>query len=116
MLSYLERLTQRLAWLRPASLVLALIGLAVVTFSLLVSSYQHLLIPGTLLLLWSLLAYSFLTLFRNLPPAQSSLGLLARIKNKLARGFYWLLACIFVFLSLGIFGITLRGLVIFFSG
>lgn len=115
MLAYLQRLTRRLAWLRPLTLVLALGGAALVTLSLLLPDYQQSLMPGILVMLWSLLAYSFLTLFRGLPVPEESPGLLARLKHKLLAGVYWLLTGVFFILSLGILGVTLRGLFIFFS-
>jgi len=117
LLDFFERLTARLGFLRPVSLGLALLGLVLLFISLFVADFQPWLMPGLLLLLWSLLSYSFLTLFRNLPaPPSAQEGLFSRLKGKLTRGAYWLLALVFLLLTLGILGMTLRGLVIFFSG
>lgn len=117
MLDFLEKLTARLGFLRPVSLVSASAGLLLLAVSLFTADLQHWLMPSLLLLLWSLLCYSFLTLFRDLPASPSGqAGLLLRLKSRLFRGAYWLLALIFLLLTLGILGMTLRGLVIFFSG
>ncbi|WP_404419089.1 hypothetical protein [Marinospirillum sp.] len=117
MLHLFERLAARLGLLRPVSLITAVIGLLLLAASLFVADFQHWLMPGFLLFLWSLLGYSFLTLFRSLPaPPSAQEGLFARWKGKLVRGAYWLLALAFLLLTLGVLGMTLRGLVIFFSG
>jgi len=117
LLHLFERLTARLGFLRPVSLITAVIGLLLLSASLFVADFQSWLMPGFLLFLWSLLGYSFLALFRNLPaPPSAQESFFARMKGRLTRGAYWLLALVFILLTLGVLGMTLRGLVIFFSG
>jgi len=117
LLTFFERLTARLSFLRPACLLAALAGLALLLLSLFGKNSESLLMPGLLLLIWSLLSFSFLTLFGSLPaqPAANQ-GFFSRLKARFLRLIYWLLALLFVLLTLGILGMTLRGLFISLSG
>lgn len=108
MLNHLERLAQRLAFLKIPALLLAAAGLLhfVLTLQL----------PGILLVFWALLLYSFLNLFQHLPAAaQPNQGFFERLKMRVHRSGYWLLLIVFVFLTLAILMMTLRGLLLFFS-
>lgn len=117
MLNLFERCCARASFLRPFSLMMAGLGLLLVAASLFIADFYTWLMPAFLLFLWSLLAFSFLTLFAQLPEAAAPhQGRLLRLKNKLKRGLYWLLAVVFLLLTLGILGMTLRGLIIFFKG
>lgn len=108
MLNRLERLARRLAFLKTPALLLAL-GSAL----LFLTTFQ---LPAVLLLIWSLMLYSFTSLFQVLPacpePRQS---FFRRLKQKLQRSVYGLLAIIFLLLSLALLGLSLRGLFVYLA-
>lgn len=108
MLNQLERLAQRLAFLKIPLLLLALIGLTYFIFTLE--------IPGVLLLTWSLLVFTFLSLFQTLPPALGvKENLVKRFISRIKRTAYLFLAVFLIILSLAFVGMTLRGLFVYLS-
>lgn len=107
MLNWLEGQAQRLAFLRLPALLLAAVGLVLFILTLQ--------LPAVLLLIWSLLLYAFLTLFRHLPQIEPSAGWLQRLKLRLRRFIYHLLALLFLLLSVTLLAFSVRGLFIFFN-
>ncbi len=116
MLLFLNRLALRLSSLRLVSLVIAAAGLIATIMSLLLPAYSSWLLPALIALLWSLLSFSFLTLFRQVPQAgQGATGWVARFKLKLSLLAFSLLGGLFLLLTLALVGLSLRGLIIFFT-
>ncbi|WP_114418290.1 hypothetical protein [Marinospirillum perlucidum] len=112
LLTGLQKLAKRLGWMRPVSLLLALAGLLLTVASLISQPLSSWLLSSCLLLLWSLLTYSFLTLFQNLPRVSPEAGFIKRLKTRLLIGFYGLLALVVFGLALTLIGFSLRSLIL----
>jgi hypothetical protein len=100
MLQILQRTASRL---RPAAPVLAAAGV----LSLIAVAALLLLAPGAaaeawlrlaiVALLWSLCGYVFIQAFQQIPPPpDAAMGAWQRLSRRLARGWLWLLALVFV--------------------
>lgn len=108
MLNRLERLARRLAFLKTPALLLALGNalLFLITLQL----------PAVLLLIWSLMLYTFTSLFQAVPSRpEPRQPFFRRLKQKLQRSVYGLLAAIFLLLTLALFGLSMRGLFVYLA-
>ncbi len=104
---------------RPA-LVLALLFLLAVLYIVL-SSQSHAgdryLIPCIIGLLWSLSAYAFIINFRSLPPpAEQGAAVLSRLKRRLQRIWYGLLALLFSTATIAVLIVSYRLLATWLRG
>ena len=110
----LDRLKQLAVKLQPARtpvLLLALACLAGIGFLLLVTPQagDRLLIPLLALLLWSFSAYDLIATFHAIPsPPAADAGLLQRLRRHLHRGWYWLLALVFLAATVAVLLLTFR--------
>ena len=112
MLNALHKLSLLLAPLRTAWLLIAIVSLAALAFMLVSgfnTSREGYLLPCLALSLWSLLAYIIASTFVQLPePVNDKQGFFTRLKLKLQRGLYWLLAILFIGLTATTVLFTLR--------
>ncbi len=97
MLDALRRLAVWAAPVRNLALIAGALSLVTVASIAVTSSGDRLLIPGLVGLLWSLSTYAFVTTFRFVPaPTAPGEGRIARLKRRLKRGWYGLLALVCV--------------------
>ncbi|MEM7587804.1 MAG: hypothetical protein AAF560_30730, partial [Acidobacteriota bacterium] len=60
-------------------------------------------------LLWSFSAYNFVVVFRSVPErATHSVGSWGRLKNRIERGGYWLVAALFSGTTLGLVALSYK--------
>ncbi len=96
MLEQLKRLADKLRVLRAPALFLSLLTLLALAWIVINSNSQEddiYLIPVLVLFIWSLLAFSFLSLFAHIPQhAEEKSSRLEKMITGLQRGFYYLFA------------------------
>jgi hypothetical protein len=112
MLNTLSELASKLHWLKPIAYFLGLGTLALVIKSLFFSAANTgdvYLIPGVLGFIWSLLLISMLLIFPGTPgqPVKTD-KFFRRIKIRIIRGVYFLLALLFIGLTLAILLLSLK--------
>ena len=117
MLERLQRLAVVLRSLRGLLVTLALLSLGLVLSSLLENPWwqaQHWLIPGITGLLWCLVLYSLSFLFLAVPPKpDATMNWRQRVSTRLHRVISWVLAVIFLGLSLALVALSYQLLRIF---
>ncbi len=112
MIDRFTKIANVLQFLRLPSVVVGVASLVVV-ISIVISSRSHAgdfyLIPSVVSMLWAIATYSFLVSFRSVPHrADSSWGLFRRLKRKIVRVGYWLMAALFVATTVGVMVISYR--------
>lgn len=112
MIDRLGKIAQTLQFLRIPTIITGLVCLIVLTVIIFTSKTHEddiYLIPSIIGLLWSVTAYSFLTGFNSVPQkAEDSWKFFQRVKRKLIRSWYWLLAIIFLGTSILAILVTFR--------
>jgi hypothetical protein len=117
----IDRFTQIanvLRFLRLPSVVVGLVCLVAV-ITIVVGSNSHgddlYLIPSVVGILWAIATYTFVVGFSAVPPrADSSWGLFRRLKRKIVRMGYWLMAVAFIGTSVGVVVVSYRLLAVWF--
>lgn len=113
MLDLLRKIAVWMSPLRPVALVGGLVCLAALSGIVFVypasstgNKYVMLAIIG---LVWCLSAYGYIGTFQSVPGrVEPSSGLLARVKRRLARGWFWFLAILFGLSTLAALFLTFR--------
>jgi len=103
MIDALQRFAERLAFVRPVFLILGIAGLLAAAWEGLGSGFgaEDYLIPSLVLILWSIVGFASIGLFRDVPPPEpNGEGVITRLKHRLSRAFFWLLALVFIALTL----------------
>ena len=111
MLLTLHRFAVRLRWCRPLALVLMLGAVAGVFASLFAAggTLGHLLEPALVLLLWSMMLYSFIQLFQRIPPpVLPHDDFLTRLGSRILLAVYTLLALLVIIVSCVLLWMSLR--------
>ena len=99
----LHKLACRLQWAGPIAILLAALGFAGVLLSLLgdPSRYSAWLEPALVLVLWGMMLYAFLNLFRRIPPpVLPHDDFLTRLGSRIVLALYTLLAFLVVLVTL----------------
>lgn len=105
MIDRLRVVTVRLQFLKPAFVVLAILAIASlvaeVFFTIVEGEEDALLIPSSIVFLWSLIGFTGLNAFPHVPPdTDESIGVVARLKLRVVRFLYYGLGLVFVALTL----------------
>ncbi len=116
MIDHLQRLAlsaRPLRYLALAGCVLFPLLLAITLFGEPGSGDDQYLLLSATGLLWSLSGYAFIVNFTAVPPrAESDAGFFLRLRRRLHRSWYWLLALVFLATTATALGITVRMLFI----
>jgi hypothetical protein len=119
MIDRFRSLARAIGGLAKPSLVLALGCLAYAVFVVLTSTSREgdrFLFPSILGFAWALSLYGFIETFKYVPePLAGSPGFVQRTRHKLSRSWYWVVALVFLGMSLGVLVLTLRTLSVWFS-
>jgi fatty acid desaturase len=106
------RVAQASGWLRIPSMATALACLMAIVALLIASDSREsdrYLMPAALGLLWSVSVYTFIALFRSVPAKPSpDWAFLGRLRRKMTRAWYWLLALLFVCTTAGALFVTVQ--------
>jgi hypothetical protein len=118
MIDRFTKIADALQFLRLPSVVVGLVCL-VGAVTIVVSSNSHggdlYLIPSVVGMLWAVATYTFLASFRAVPPrADSSWGLFRRLKRRVVRIGYWLMAALFIGTTAGVMAVSYRLLAVWF--
>lgn len=110
MLQHIHRLARRLLPVRPVLIGLAacgLLGAAVGLFAFAGTEGNHLLMPGMILLLWSVTGLIFIDVFAQVPPPPGANPSLVRSRwaSKLRKSLHW--ALVLGFVALGLIAVDL---------
>jgi len=100
MIDKLQRIAQSIQILLVPSIVVGFICLFSVVIIILNAGSgegNRYLMPGFIGLIWALVTYSFIVTFRNVPEkADSSQTFAGRMRRRASRGWYWLVALVFL--------------------
>jgi len=111
MIDKFQRVAESIQFLRIPAIVLGILCLGIIAVVLLglgSGAINQILVPSLIGLIWALATYSFVVTFEKIPaPADQSFGFLAKIKRKLSRAWYWLVAVAFV--GTTVFALILSG-------
>ncbi len=112
LLNTIQRTAAALQWLKKPTLGLALIFLVAV-FYIVVTSQSHdgdrYLVPSIIGLLWSLSAFAFIINFCSVPPpAETNAPFFSRLKRRLHRFWYGLLAFLFLAATVAVLIVSYR--------
>jgi hypothetical protein len=112
MIDTLQRIATAIQMLRLPSIVVGWVSLAslvVTIFFLAPHQGDRFIIPGLVGLLWAISAYAFIATFRSVPekPGRSSRRL-ARLWQKLKRGWYGFISAVFLLATLIVIVLTFR--------
>jgi len=112
MIATLSALARRLIWLRPIVLLLGIGFFSLFVYALVNgnSTFQDFyLIPSLLGVIWVLLFNTLISIFPNIPPKpRAEEKFFSRIKLKFKRGFYGVMAVIFILLTALVIFFTVR--------
>lgn len=101
-----------LQWLKKPALVLALLFLLAISYIVFTSQSHEgdrYLVPCIIGLLWSLSAFAFITNFCSVPPpAEADAPFFSRIKQRLHRFWYGLLAFLFLAATVAVMVVSYR--------
>lgn len=102
MIDGLQRVAERLRFVRPLFLASGALALGTAGVELFAGGFgaQDYLGIALIILLWSILGFSALGLFRDVPMRADEARGLARLKRQFARGFFYLVAFAFVVATL----------------
>ncbi|MDZ7686822.1 MAG: hypothetical protein U5O39_19160 [Gammaproteobacteria bacterium] len=106
-----RRYAERLAFLRPVFAIAGVAGLGLAGMEIFGEGIgeKDYLAPALVLVLWSLVAFASIGLFKEVPPSPpGEAGFIERTKRRFARGFFSLLAVTFVVLTLAGLFMTYR--------
>ncbi len=118
MIDRLKDLALHIRPLRYPALLSGMLSLGLLGFLLTSeqSSSDPYLLPCLTVLLWSVATYAFIYNFQSVPlPLPKSASLLSRIGGRLKRGWYWVLAIIFLGGGVIVVGMTM-GLLFIWQG
>lgn len=112
MIDTLQRIAIAIQMLRLPSIVVGWVSLASLVVTILfMSPHQgdRFIIPGLVSLLWAISAYAFITTFRSVPekPAKTTRRL-ARLWQKLKRGWYGFISAVFLCTTVVVIVLTVR--------
>ncbi|BBO67428.1 hypothetical protein DSCA_13580 [Desulfosarcina alkanivorans] len=112
MIDRLHGIARAVRMLRLPSIVvgwLSLASLVVTIFILAPHQGDRFIIPGLVGLLWAVSTYAFIVTFATVPakPGRAP-GIFSRLKQKIQRGWYWLISVIFLITTVIVIGLTVR--------
>lgn len=113
MIDSLHRIAVRIRPLRYVAVVLGAVCLAVLGMIIFVSPAtgdgNRFLMPAIVGFIWCLSAYGFIDTFQSVPGrSDASQGIIARLKRRLARAWFWFLAILFAVSTLAALFLTIR--------
>jgi hypothetical protein len=119
MIDNLQRLAQRIQWLRLPSAVVGAAGLvvlAVAVFILEPDLGDRYIIPGFVGLFWGMSTYAFIVAFRSAPRKSSNtVGVFRKLAHRLHRCWYGFLSVVFLVATVAVIVVTVRMLSIWLS-
>lgn len=113
MIDALQRIAVRIRALRYVAVVLGVLCLAALAFIILVAPASgpgnRYMVPAIVGFIWCLSAYGFIDTFQSVPQrADRGQGFFARIKLRMYRAWFWLLAAVFILSTLAAVILTFK--------
>jgi len=120
MIDTFKKIAQAIKILRVPSIAVGLIGLVSIVVVIFSSSSREgdvYLIPSVVVVLWSMSTYVFITTFCPVPEKpDKSFKFLAKLKQKIYRGWYWFVGLVFIGSTIATVVLSYRLVLIWFRG
>jgi hypothetical protein len=113
-LEALEKLAHAIRILRLPSIVIGTVALiSALTMIFNPALDDRYLMPSVIALLWAMCSYFFIVTFCSIPTRpDDSLPLFSKLKQKVGRGWYWLIGVMFIITTLSAIAVTYRMILI----
>ena len=116
MIDQFQRVAQKLRILHIPALVVGVSSILAIIATVFFSQSREgdrFLVPAIVALLWAMSTYGFIESFRSVPaPVTQSMSWFARLGRRLRRAWYWLIASIFIVVSVAAVFVALRMLAV----